>query len=80
MVPGRRGHLIDYYQTPEWRALRELVLSEEPFCALCPRKYPRLSTTVDHIVPRPYGSDTRDNLRGVCASCHSKRTMRDVHA
>ena len=75
LVPGVRGHLIDFYQTPLWRALRDQVLQEEPLCRICRR----VTEHVDHIVPRTQGgSDTRDNLAGMCARCHSAKTAREM--
>jgi len=64
-----------YYQTPEWRAIRAAVIARDPVC-----KTPacgRTSTHADHIIPREQGGpDTMSNLRGLCASCHNRRSAR----
>ena len=80
LVMGRRGHLIDYYQTPEWVALRDQVRAEEPICREC-WKQGRAEPTyaVDHIIPRTDGgSDERSNLQGLCAAHHSEKTQREM--
>jgi 5-methylcytosine-specific restriction protein A len=52
------------------------VLVEEPYCRLCLAAGKRtISTHVDHILPKhDGGTDDRGNLRGLCASCHNRRT------
>jgi 5-methylcytosine-specific restriction protein A len=66
-----------WYREPTWRRLREVVLAEEPLCVLCKvegRTEP--STCVDHVVPFNGNWDLfvrRDNLRGLCATCNSKK-------
>jgi 5-methylcytosine-specific restriction protein A len=57
-----------------WRKLRLIVLAEEPVCRMCGRE---ASEHVDHIVARAKGgSDERENLQGLCASCHARKTAR----
>jgi 5-methylcytosine-specific restriction protein A len=80
MVIGARGHLIDFYQSPLWRALRAQVMDEEPICRDC-RKEHRATPTqfVDHIIPRTEGGpDVRSNLAGLCARHHSEKTQREM--
>ena len=65
-----------FTNSPRWRRLRLVVLSEEPICRECKRE---LSTDVDHIKPRsthPELAWDRDNLQGLCRSCHSEKTRR----
>lgn len=55
----------------EYLKNRAIVLKEEPYCAICGL----LSTTVDHIVAvSKGGGHERDNLRGLCKTCHDKRS------
>lgn len=55
----------------QWRALRLRVLREEPLCRQCQRA----ASQVDHILPLTKGgSNDRDNLQSLCASCHSTKT------
>ena len=66
----------------DWEARRAAVLARDPICTIC-REAP--SDTVDHIRDRGKtrgsevvpGLDDLTNLRGVCRSCHSRRTARD---
>ncbi len=73
--PGRA-----WYQTARWKALRKLVLSEEPLCRISLAKGQVVpATEVDHIEPHR-GSEalfwSRENLQGLSASEHSKKTRR----
>ncbi len=59
-----------------WMKLKHVVLVEEPVCRICERKP---SLEVDHIVPIcKGGTDTRDNLQGVCLECHEDKTRTDL--
>ena len=61
-----------------WKQLRALVLAEEPLCRWClARGLFEPSTDVDHI--NNDGDDNRrENLAGMCHSCHSVKTARDM--
>jgi len=75
---ARRGSSTARGYGQSWRRIREQVLQEEPWCRLCTaagRRTP--SAHVDHILPKPEGTDERSNLRGLCHSCHSRRTNQD---
>lgn len=64
-----------FYRSSEWRWLRQETLMRDPFCRTpgCNR----LSTHADHIVARKAGGpDTLSNLRGLCTSCHNRRSAR----
>ena len=57
-------------------SMREVVLIEEPICRVCNRKP---SVQVDHIIPiSKGGTDVRDNLQGICLSCHEAKTTDDL--
>jgi len=60
----------------QWEAIRVVVLREEPFCRLClAAGRHTASEHVDHVKPlRSGGTHARDNLRGLCATCHNRRT------
>lgn len=59
-----------------WMELRHVVLVEEPVCQICQRKPAK---EVDHILPIcKGGTDTRDNLQGVCHDCHEEKTCNDL--
>lgn len=56
-----------------WERLRRMVLRSNPLCAECGA----LANEVDHVVSRRAGGkDIESNLRALCKSCHSRKTMR----
>lgn len=61
-----------------WQRLRAQVLAEEPLCRWClARGQYVASTDVDHI--NNDGDDNRrENLTGMCHSCHSIKTAQDM--
>lgn len=64
-----------------WRRTRAVKLSRHPLCEDCDRKgITNAATEVDHIDGKgpngPRGHDL-DNLRSLCKSCHSKKTVRE---
>lgn len=67
---GRRG--FEGYGR-DYKRNRAIVLREEPTCAICGKP----SKTVDHIVPVSRGGGhERENLRGLCKSCHDARSKK----
>ena len=58
-----------------WRKLRLMVLRDQPICAACGRA---AATDVDHKIAKAKGGDeSRENLVGLCHSCHSRKTVRE---
>lgn len=57
-----------------WRRLREVILSRDPLC-VCGCGQP--STDVDHVDNDPTNNDL-DNLAGMAAACHSRKTAADM--
>ena len=67
-----------FYSSKRWRALREKVLSEEPFCRHCKEKdVIAESEEVDHIDGNR-NNNSIENLQPLCKPCHSAKTMRDL--
>ena len=63
----------------DWRTLRAYVLSGEPLCRHCTsRGLTVVATEVDHA-----NNDSTDNrlvnLQPLCKSCHSIKTMAELH-
>jgi len=73
-----------WYNTAQWRKLRQMVLNEEPLCRMC-HKAGRITPAdaVDHI--KPHGGDwelfiSRDNLQALCRECHNtQKQMQEIH-
>jgi len=76
----------DVYSNKRWRPTRKAVLRRDRFCR-CPldnchgaRECLHVATQADHIIPieRDGAPDPFDtsNIRGVCASCHTRITAR----
>lgn len=66
---------MSIYNSRRWRRLRKLQLSQSPLCELC-QPGPVPATQVDHVKPIADGGEAwdMDNLRSLCASCHSRVT------
>ncbi len=70
-----------FYGSPEWNALRQLVVDEQGrTCNYCGRIIKRkANVTVDHILPRskhPELALTRSNLQVLCRRCNSRKGAR----
>ena len=60
-----------------WQRLRALILDDEPLCRHCwERGLTVPATDVDHISGDP-SDNSRENLAGLCHSCHSIKTAAD---
>lgn len=69
---ARRGSSAARGYGRRHRRLRALVLTEQPICAMCARAW---STDLDHI-DGDNRNTARENLQGLCKSCHGKKTRR----
>ena len=60
-----------------WQARRSQVLAERPLCEDClARGLTAGATDVDHVTAKAAGGDDGDdNLRSLCHSCHSRKTV-----
>lgn len=68
----------DYQRPRGWDRTRRRVLRRDPVCRAC-RTAP--STEVDHVVPEHLGGGhDEDNLQGLCADCHQRKTKAETAA
>lgn len=64
--------MTGFYKTPFWKQLRSACLRRDRLCTTpgCNER----AVVADHIVPRSKGgTDTLDNLRGLCIRHHNQR-------
>lgn len=60
----------------KWEELRRKILFRDDICVICKKE---VSMEVDHVVPVALGgSDSEDNLQGLCVDCHKKKTSQDI--
>lgn len=78
----RRGSRHERGYGALWTKLVEQVKREEPLCRpckACGRVTP--AAEVDHIKPKAQGgTDDRENLQGICSSCHAAKTAQEQGA
>ncbi|MGD9890306.1 MAG: HNH endonuclease [Dehalococcoidia bacterium] len=76
---ANRGPEDAYYHTARWQKLRGLALRRSPLCVRCLEAGRTVVATVaDHVLPRKAGGeDSLDNLEGLCATCHGKKSAED---
>lgn len=67
-----------FYDSKPWRSLRYQVLLDCGF--ICESCQVNEATIGDHIIPTKIRWDlrlSRDNIQGLCAECHNKKTAED---
>lgn len=75
MHQPRRGSVTQQGYGAEWAKTSKRILERDPICRICNR---RRSKQVDHIIARREGGSEDDhNLRGLCRSCHARKTVAD---
>lgn len=69
------------YCSPGWKAARREVLVRDGYqCQTCGKLVTGKNAHVDHIVRKTeLASDEIDGLQTLCASCHGKKTRREMH-
>ena len=74
-LPGNRPSASRRGYGVAWRRFRAGYLARNPACADCGR----VATQIDHVHALTRGGAKWDegNMRPLCASCHSKKTVRD---
>jgi len=80
--PKKNVNYDTVYNTVRWRKLRRIRLNYEPLCREC-KKVNKVTAAneVDHIVPMSQGGEawSLGNLQSLCKSCHSRKTMNEIH-
>jgi 5-methylcytosine-specific restriction protein A len=65
-----------------WVRLRLMVLAEEPLCRECLKLgMVEPASEVDHVISVRQAPElrlVRSNLQSLCASCHSKKTAKEM--
>ncbi len=56
----------------QWQKLSKVILAQNPVCQMTGCN--RMAQCVDHIIPKPKGDDTLDNLQALCNVCHNQKT------
>jgi 5-methylcytosine-specific restriction enzyme A len=64
-----------FYESKEWKAVRQVVLERSPFCVECNRP----AVIVDHIKEIRDGGAPLDlaNLQPLCRACHNSKTVKE---
>lgn len=71
---------IHFYDTQEWRKLRNWFIRANPLCNQCSRRERLvLAKVVDHIIPIEDGGEPLDveNLQSLCKPCHTAKTNKE---
>jgi 5-methylcytosine-specific restriction endonuclease McrA len=66
-----------FYNSPEWRALRNSFIKRFPLCVHCLlQNLTVAATVVDHVKPISQGGAAldEDNLQSLCESCHNSKS------
>lgn len=66
-----------FYQTGQWRKLRNMFIKTQPLCIECGS----VGQVVDHITPIRLGGDPLDmeNLQTLCHRCHNSKSGKEAH-
>jgi len=69
-TPAQRGY------GARWQKVRHIILARDPLCQHPGCTHP--STDVDHIISKARGgTDSLDNLQGLCHEHHSFKTVKE---
>lgn len=66
------------YKNKRYQRARKIFMIRHPFCAVCGKPAEHL----DHIIPHKGDYNLfwdRSNWQSLCASCHSKKTIREMN-
>lgn len=68
------------YNDRRWKALRRQVLAEEPVCRICRDAWTHDVDHIETVKARPDLKLVRENLQGLCISCHSRKSAGEREA
>jgi 5-methylcytosine-specific restriction protein A len=74
---ANKGEDSKFYNSPTWRKLRKMFITQYPVCAVCGTP----ASVVDHITPIKHGGDrySFSNMQAMCAKCHNAKRGREAH-
>ncbi len=82
--PRTDAPLQRLYSTARWKRLRRQILRRDPLCVECDKMgVVEPSTQADHVVPHAGDLDLfydESNLQGLCRTCHSSKTGKELRA
>lgn len=76
-MKAKNGRLLPL-NNAAWGKLRRSVLNEQPLCPECQARDVIEPATQVHHINDNASDNTRSNLVGLCASCHSRHTAKDM--
>ena len=74
--------LIKFYNSKQWRSLRQYYLQMNPLCELCNKAgYTIPAAEIDHRTPIRLGGQRVDvkNLQSLCKKCHARKSGREAY-
>ena len=74
-----RAELTKFYQSLQWRKLRQYHITRNPLCTQCTKSgLTVVADVVDHIIEirdDPTKRLDSENLQSLCHSCHNNKTV-----
>lgn len=77
------GEMLRFYQSKQWRSLRNYKIQMQPLCEHCEKKgLVEAAKEIDHIVAIKDGGERLSirNLQSLCRSCHSRKSVQEREA
>ena len=71
----------NFYNSKQWRSVRNYYIQKNPLCVICKRKnIIKSGEVVDHIKPINMGGHLTDlsNLQTLCHACHNSKRGKEA--